>query len=97
MVSRGIARWRGEAVELIASDPRVSLSRRKSVEFSDGEGMASIEAIKGLPVAGDVVRLLMGKRVPFVNVRPRVVLSVQMSPISVRRVSPAPVRCPSAR
>lgn len=27
-------------------------------------GLASLKAIKGLPVAGDVVKLLVGKRVP---------------------------------
>ncbi len=62
LVSRGIAGARGNAVEMIEDDHRVSPQGCKPRHFRDGDGFATLDGIRGLPVAGDVTRLIAGKR-----------------------------------
>lgn len=66
LVKRGTHRARGNAIEIIEDDHRVSavgcIPRKQRELYVNGDGFASIAAIKGLPVAGDEIRLLMGKR-----------------------------------
>lgn len=87
LVKRGTHRMRGNAIEIIEGDHRVSpegcVPRKQRQTYVNGDGFASIAAIKGLPVAGDVIRLLMGKR-PAQSPRdlPTVEVSHQALPLS---------------
>lgn len=68
MIERGIARARGSAVELIEDDYRVDMAAieqrasRASGHAAPDDGLATLSAIKHLPVAGNVIRILAGKR-----------------------------------
>ncbi len=85
LVKRGTHRARGHAIEVIEGDHRVRaagcVGRRERAPYVSGDGYASLQAIRGLPVAGDVVRLLMGKR------EVGVVREVVVVEISRRRVA----------
>jgi hypothetical protein len=64
-VSRGRARWKGpSAIEFITDDHRALSVARAAKLYVSGDGFASLKAVKGLPAAGDVIRLFIGKRPP---------------------------------
>lgn len=79
MIARGLARRRGSAVELIHFDYRV----KRQILLSNGDGMATLEAIKHLPVAGDLTRLITGKRPD-----PETLRDFQDCVLSVRPIEP---------
>ena len=77
MLKRGLARIRGNAVELIESDHRVSCEGRtpRSQRYTSGVGFATLDGLKHTPVI-QPIRLLAGKRP---KVPPQELVSTEIS------------------
>lgn len=69
---------------MIECDPRVNaLACKPRKIWQNGDGLASMDAVKGLPVAGDVVRLFKGKRLKeSPRDYPTVLVSVRALPLT---------------
>lgn len=80
-VKRGRARWSGDWLEFILDDHRHESAKRSAQSFRD-DGLATLAGVKGLPVAGDPVKIFMGKRsLAPVRENRRVVLQIRELPM----------------
>ncbi len=62
-VKRGLAEWTSPAsIHMVDCHERLSAEHATRPTVSDGAGFASIEAIQGLPCAGDADRAMWGPR-----------------------------------
>lgn len=63
----------------------------RSRDLSNGDGMATLAAIEGLPIAGDVRRMIKGKPRPSEDLKyfPHLTISVKLlDPLRPRATSP---------
>lgn len=69
-VRKGRADIIGDKLVFRETDHRhISAVRAARPRYFNGEGMATLDAVKGLPVAGPVIKLFTGKRPPAGSLR----------------------------
>ncbi len=84
-VARGLARWEGRKLRIAEDHPALLACRSASevTHHGEGAGMARLDQVQGLPIAGPAIRMFSGARAAGVMDYPTIVLCARPAePIS---------------